>query len=392
MPVKVYPAPHTADKWVEGYYKPAKDAEDLLAGASDASAAQMKSLVSSSFTIDPVAPPIYASQNGFVDAIYKAYTKHHHLIIRPDDVWIAILSQLNFYINAHAEELRSLFVAHEGKRELSIDQPIATLSTADYADFAQKMANLIGEKVLDPTLQSWVMPSFSTTTYTDLTVSAILFMSTMQEYFKYVLRGGCGLPSVTLLGEREDWENILERVDKLGRFGEETAEWGALLKAVLLRFLLTFDAPEAAETKEFWQKVAHHKGGASQPNFLSGWITAFCFWNKEGQCLYNEWGLDTCHGRGPTDLLILDGITFHRVSAVPAGLANVPVMFKDLATNVTTEMLLVAGSVGVQLGASGAKGIGGPVMDTLQPAVGWWVVEKQEIHERRRIGERIFFV
>ncbi|KAI1785227.1 hypothetical protein LXA43DRAFT_151204 [Ganoderma leucocontextum] len=35
------------------------------------------------------------------------YRSHHHLRIRPDDVWLAILVQLNFYINAHAEELRS---------------------------------------------------------------------------------------------------------------------------------------------------------------------------------------------------------------------------------------------------------------------------------------------
>ncbi|KAG6823003.1 hypothetical protein H0H92_011755 [Tricholoma furcatifolium] len=36
------------------------------------------------------------TKSGFVDGVVEAYNKHYNLIIRPDDVWIAILSQLNF--------------------------------------------------------------------------------------------------------------------------------------------------------------------------------------------------------------------------------------------------------------------------------------------------------
>ena len=50
----------------------------------------------------------------------EAYYTHHHLILRPDDVWFAILTQISFYINAHAEDLCSIFVAHDGKKELSV--------------------------------------------------------------------------------------------------------------------------------------------------------------------------------------------------------------------------------------------------------------------------------
>ena len=56
---------------------------------------------------------VFRTTNGFVDSITSAYNGHHHLtfrfvdllhpsltfidvFIRPDDVWIAILSQFNF--------------------------------------------------------------------------------------------------------------------------------------------------------------------------------------------------------------------------------------------------------------------------------------------------------
>ncbi|KIJ25915.1 hypothetical protein M422DRAFT_38432 [Sphaerobolus stellatus SS14] len=33
--------------------------------------------------------------NGFVDTILEAYNRQHNLIMRPDDIWVAILSQLS---------------------------------------------------------------------------------------------------------------------------------------------------------------------------------------------------------------------------------------------------------------------------------------------------------
>src|SRR5436190_1799082 len=48
--------------------------------------------------------------NGFVGTALRAYNGHHRLILRPDDIWIAILTQFNLFVNARAENLRHLFV------------------------------------------------------------------------------------------------------------------------------------------------------------------------------------------------------------------------------------------------------------------------------------------
>ncbi|KAG6371849.1 hypothetical protein JVT61DRAFT_8846 [Boletus reticuloceps] len=46
---------------------------------------------------------ILPQRNGFVHIVIEAYNRHRTLIIRPDDVWLAILTQFCFFINGNAE-------------------------------------------------------------------------------------------------------------------------------------------------------------------------------------------------------------------------------------------------------------------------------------------------
>ncbi|KAG0084046.1 hypothetical protein BGZ93_001414, partial [Podila epicladia] len=132
--------------------------------------------------------------NGFVDAALKAYNEHHHLVIRPDDVWISILSQFNFFVNANAEKLRHLFVAHEGQKELSIETR-GPLHSWEFGNLAVQMGELIQEHVLDLELREWIMPDFTTTTSDDRIISSVIMMSTLKKYFKYRIFTLCGLPA-----------------------------------------------------------------------------------------------------------------------------------------------------------------------------------------------------
>ena len=98
---------------------------------------------------DETASKILPHQNGLVHTCLEAYNHHRHLVLRPDDVWIAIVTQFSFYINKHAEELRSHFVAHEGKKELVVKQDILKSGgEANFAHMTAMMADLI--QVCDP--------------------------------------------------------------------------------------------------------------------------------------------------------------------------------------------------------------------------------------------------
>jgi len=73
--------------------------------------------------------------------------------LRPEDFWITILTQFDFYVNAHVEELRSSFIAHEGKKQLVVRVEAANRYGADYGFFAQQMGKLMEENVVDPALR-----------------------------------------------------------------------------------------------------------------------------------------------------------------------------------------------------------------------------------------------
>lgn len=254
MPITIKPATHGA--CVLRREGQAEDSRDLLRRACRKESAKCVELLQSSFDFNLEAA-VRPSANGFVQGAILAYNQHHHLRIRPEDVWFAIISQLSFYINRHAEELREMFVAHEDKKELTIELDMVDRYTVEYSVFAQKMSHLIQKNVLDPELRGWVMPAFSTTTEHDSVVAAILLMGVTQKYFSYGLRMTCGIPSVTLLGQKTDWQLIYSRLDKLETFGAEPSQFCKLLRPVISHFIDSFDNPTSDEIISFWQRIAH---------------------------------------------------------------------------------------------------------------------------------------
>ena len=266
MPVTTYPAHHDAEG---ASFQTNTTSLDVLQRCSATEHNKAKQLIQSSFLPHDFPHSIVGQPNGFVNAAIQAYNQHLHLSIRPEDVWISILAQFSHFVNANAEELRSKFVAHEGQKELVIVD-VGTIHTYDFGIFATRMTAELEKNVLDQDLRRWIMPSFTTTTYTDQVVAAVVMMGTLQKYFTYGCCLLCGLPSVTLLGERSDWESILMRLEKLPSFGEEARQWYELLKPVITRFVKTFDEPDTEETKDFWQRIVHRFGGGSGPRYYSG--------------------------------------------------------------------------------------------------------------------------
>ncbi|KAJ7119587.1 hypothetical protein C8R44DRAFT_788448 [Mycena epipterygia] len=367
---------------------------------------------------------IVPQHNGFVDTVISAYNQHHALIIRPDDVWLAILSQFSFFVNANAELLRANFVAHEGKKHLAIEGA-GTRHSVDFSKMSQQMVELIDKNVVDPALREWILPKFSTTTVNDITVGAILAMATLKEYFSYEFDLRCGIPRVTLEGEKSDWVNILGRLEKLKEYGIEAIAWYHLLRPVILRFVAAFDTPESRENVDFWQKVAHYEEGGSGPSYYSGWINAFNVFSSEGAWLGHPLNTSvvqtnapkssktsarpsvrktfsrkvvsissaapsdapeslsvkrfwaTYAKRGVLKDLVLDGTPFHRLDSrkVPAGFAEVDVKLNDCGQEFNCAM--TAGMIGMKVSSSGdASFSSSGTDDTVRPVAGWWMYEK----------------
>ncbi|KAI0098608.1 hypothetical protein GGR51DRAFT_552456 [Nemania sp. FL0031] len=342
----------------------AKSPEDLLSRSCEAEWKQCKRVVKSGFKrtggyTDYVLP----SANGFVYAAYMAYNEHHHLTIRPEDVWFAILTQLSTYINANTEELRSHFVSHDGKQDLHLIMPqSAPFDEVDFGLLSLLIAETIEERIVDPELRQWMMPEFTTTTENDKIVAAILMMGSMQKYFSF--SGGlcCGIPSVTLLGEMRDWIEIRERLDRqLHKLGKQPEQFAILLRPILDYFIRSFEDPNNEKVIDFWSKIAAETSNSSGPDYLSGWITAFCFWDDQGRQLGYGLGCD------------IEGVEYPSVNIayIPPAYASVPVEIIG-AGREDHKIKMAAGLVGI-----GAFGYGS-CLNSVRPVSGWWAYEVED--------------
>ncbi|KAH9478366.1 hypothetical protein JR316_0008820 [Psilocybe cubensis] len=371
MPVTFKVANHDAMPIKTATYGRCKNASDVLTSSwgRKSNANRFEELLQSSFSSD--FGNLGPQGNGFVDTIIHAYNQHHHLVLRPDDVWIAILGQFNFYVNANAEQLRSHFVAHEGKKELTVSA-VGDRYTVNFGSLANQMTEKIHENVVDKTLKEWILPDFSTTSFNDVVVCAVLMMSTLKQYFSYRMELFCGIPLVTLEGEKEDWEKLLNRLDKLASFGREPEAWGALLRPILRRFVSAFDGKPDID---FWARICHVKNYASGTPILSGWITAFCVWGSTGKwqgpnidkVLSPSPGEDNTR-RGRDFQLVLDGVRYGSIGQdkIPVGFCDVDVKLDD--NGELFDCMMVSGHV--------AGRLQGPERDTLRPAPGWFMFIK----------------
>ncbi|EEU46208.1 uncharacterized protein NECHADRAFT_79491 [Fusarium vanettenii 77-13-4] len=367
MPVTIYPADHpAAPRQNEGS---STESGQVFERACPDEYKKGQRIIQSSFD-KAHENLIHPAKNSFVNAVWEAYNNHHHLFIRPEDVWFSILTQLSFYINKNAEKLRSHFVRHEGKKKVAV----RIEGTLDCAELARLMTERIEDHIFDPKLREWIMPDdFSTAEAPDNVTALILMMGSMQEYFSCTADISCGLPSVTLLGYKTDWNRLKKRLDKIAEFGEEAELFAKLLRPVLHRFDLSFMDPKDPDILDFWGKIAHWEQKSSGPDSLSGWISAFCFWTAEGTCLYSK-GLDKTipdpETGGWRAGCILDGVQFHHIDIeeIPKGFVSVPVKLVENLTEHKTRM--VAASVGVKAWSSGdliSAALPRPEKETITP-------------------------
>lgn len=142
MPVTFKVASHAAKsvdkKQLATYASPA----DVLARAAPNPAKNCGELLQSSIASSDLQKLI-PNTNGFVYSCIQAYNDHQNLTIRPDDVWLCILTQFSLYVNKHEGEMREYFVAHEsGKKELEVIA-VGDRYTVDFGAMAKQMTDLL---------------------------------------------------------------------------------------------------------------------------------------------------------------------------------------------------------------------------------------------------------
>ena len=202
--------------------------------------------------------------------ILHAWNYHYDLTLKPDDLWTSIALSLSKYISHNAEQLRSVFVDHEGKKELvAID--IGSAATYDWTIGINKLAKLVDSNINDKHLIGSMTNNFTTTTHITRSISKLAILKSMEQYFDYKMMLLCGIPSIELKGTKEDWIKLKEKISSMFEYDvdKKLISWCELLHQLVDKFIEAFDG---IEDKTFWNTIVHESGG-SGPSYIGGWIS-----------------------------------------------------------------------------------------------------------------------
>jgi len=208
------------------------------------------------------------------------------------------------------------------------------------------------------------MGKFSTTTATEQTAWAVALMATMQSYFIFYCGVCCRVPSVELLGTADDYRLLSQRINRLLEYDNEKKQitkWVEMLQLVCGHLIAT---AEGKPDPGFWACMISNRGGGSGPPSLSGWVTAFCCFTKEGK--WQPSPEDDSSGWRQSWVRCSElnySFPVIDVTAVPQGLLTVPMIVTENEIEYQTQVM--AGSISCNVISSDKS------RSVLQPRVDW---------------------
>ncbi|RGB26347.1 hypothetical protein C1646_721398 [Rhizophagus diaphanus] len=292
------------------------------------------------------------TQHGLASAIINAYTLHQHLRFSPDDVWLTVAQGVSNYIWRNSARFRHMFVDHEGKKEVNLDARdiighVDGKFIGDWPQAITRFSDTIDEKVKKVALKEIFECNFSTSTNASITVSRITLLNAMKEFFILGLRGGCGIPKVTLDGTLEDWLQLQEKVANLRDLGLELDFWLDRLEPVISQFIATY---KGNVDENFWNMVIFQVPVIGPSGYSSeelgtrprwdGWISALFPYAESGCCPSN----------------------------IPSGLVNVP--FNLNINENDFQLRFVAGFLGCRQDKIDEEYV-------VSPVIGWYIDDKK---------------
>ena len=292
----------------------------------------------------------------FINSVRTAYAFHRPLILSPDAVWLVIARGFDVHVLKNSEKLRHQIVRHDGTMELQVEcKPgLVNKPAEEWEPYFSQFTKQIAQWA-DSNLVAQLTNDFSTTTPASFVASQISIMSTMQNYFEYLLEEGCGIPVVYLEGTKDDWHKVVQKAHSLRQYDLDW--WMDELEPVLQKIA---DAAGGEVDTLFWQSICKKREtiveeascgeGPFRVDEISGWVIKF-------------YPYDT-YGNRNTFTKIDD----EEVRNLPNECSTVPLKYKD-TSGTTIELQLSAGLVGMAED---------PKSKALYPQIAWYVMIKNE--------------
>jgi len=198
--------------------------------------------------------------NSLYASILSSFNDHMPLVLSPDMIWLQILQQLAIHVGENPEKLRKKFVDFEGKKVLIVRRDGFVKGENNpwdntFPEFAEQIRGYIG----DENYNSMIL-QFSTTTPVTQAAQEVALMDCMKSYFDYLARTMCGIPQITLEGERNDWQIVLDKANNLAKY--DFGWWTGELTVLLQEFVNVWDGKVDLD---FWDSFVN------EPHAIKHW-------------------------------------------------------------------------------------------------------------------------
>jgi hypothetical protein len=314
--------------------------------------------------------------NGLIETIQECYDNHRPLILSPDAIWLAICQGTSIHINQKYDSLKNVIFIKDKPDEIIVRNDSLEYDVKHW----KKLLSSFSEETKQYTKRdyySFFVSEYSTTSAVEKAVYQITLLESYKKAFDYVGESGCGIPSITLKGNKKDWETILSKLDQLNDLG--LSNWATNLKPVISEFVNVFDGKI---NKEFWKSI--YKSASEYNGFyISGWITKFFPYIKEkgkwDDNSYDEeksaWKVDELFM--PNKFLDGDRYLLSTLSTdnFPSGLAKINVKWENHFKGTTKDMEIYAGFFAIKQYSD----------KSLEPFITWAVCEKNAKNLDRQI-------
>ena len=217
--------------------------------------------------------------------IVRCFAEHRPLVLSPDVIWLVICQRLTEHITDNAEKFRSRIVYHEGKLDIVVKTPVDIRDEkCDWEGIFNSLFREIESKTKN-NIAPRIVADFSTTSIDERLSSIATLMHGVESYFTYTVRHMiCGIPNITLKGNKGDWEHLLSKAEILNNFG--LSNWHAWLEPILREFVR---AASGTPQLDFWRNIVQvfhddeftdQRGCSPDDQYIDGWCIAL-FYNLD---------------------------------------------------------------------------------------------------------------
>jgi len=206
--------------------------------------------------------------NGLIQTLQECYDNHRPLVLTPDIIWLAICQGVSLHINENYDSLKNVIFTENKPDNIRVRNDKLEYSSIHWKDLIDSIANRT-KKYTKKDYFSFFVSDFSTTTQVEKTAYQITLLESYKKGFKYVGDSGCGIPSILIAGNQDDWKTILQKLNMLDLIG--LSYWRKNLEPLILQFI---KAAGNNPDPEFWKSIYKN---VSEYNafYISGWIIKF---------------------------------------------------------------------------------------------------------------------